>query len=126
MAKRETSEQAPERIEDTSADLAYELQAKLFEQLATVSLGGLGLTITLSGTILAGGRLTWMSATEFAIAALIAVAAQQELIGNLFERRATRKSTKLMTRLCLVFVGLGAGSLATAVFLEGAGGSLIN
>ena len=45
MAKRETPELS-ERIEETSADLAYELQAKLFEQLTTVSLAGLGLTIT--------------------------------------------------------------------------------
>lgn len=125
MAKRETPELS-ERIEETSADLAYELQAKLFEQLTTVSLAGLGLTITLSGTILSGARLTWMSSVVFGIAALIAISAQQDLIGHLFDRRAVRKRSDLMTRLCLISVGMAAGSLATAVFLEGPGRSLFN
>ena len=125
MTKRENPE-PPERVEETSADLAYELQAKLFEQLTTVSLGGLGLAITLSGTILSGTRLTWMSSLGFAIAALIAISAQQELIDHLFDRRAARTRTKLMMRLCLIFVSMAAGSLATAVFLEGPGSALFN
>ena len=125
MAKRDTPE-PQERIEETSADLAYELQAKLFEQLTTVSLGGLGLTITLSGTILSGARLTWMSSVEFGIAALIAISAQQDRIGHLFDRRATRKRSVQMTRWCLIFVGMAAGSLATAVFLEGPGSALFD
>ncbi|HYD73968.1 MAG TPA: hypothetical protein VEF55_12590 [Candidatus Binatia bacterium] len=125
MAKRGNLE-PPERVEETSADLAYELQAKLFEQLATVSLGGVGLTLTLSGTILSGAQLSWIATAEFAVAALIAIAAQQQLIGSLFERRATRKRSKLMTGLCLLFVGMGSGSLATAIFLEGPGRTLFN
>ena len=114
MAKKQ---EAPERIEDVSADLAYELQSKLFEQLATVSLGGAGLAITLAGSILRGSPLVWISVVEFGIAALIALSASQGLIGHLFDRKPTRKRSRLMTGLCMMLIGMGVGSLGAAVYL---------
>ena len=114
MAKKQ---EAPERINETSADLAYELQSKLFEQLATVSLGGAGLSITLAGSILRGSPLVWISVIEFGIAALIALSASQGLIGHLFDRKPTRKRSTLMTGLCMMLIGMGVGSLGAAVYL---------
>jgi hypothetical protein len=106
----------PERIEDTSADLAYELQAKLFEQLATVSLGGAGLAITLAGSILRDSPLVWLSVIEFGIGALLALSAHQGLIGRLFDRKPARKSAKTMTGVCMMLIGMGVGSLGGAVY----------
>ncbi len=113
MAK--TSE-APERIEETSADLAYELQSKLFEQLATVSLGGAGLAITLAGSILRDSPLVWLSVVEFGIGALIALSAHQGLIGRLFDRKPARRRAKTMTSICMMLIGMGVGSLGGAVY----------
>lgn len=117
MAKRE---EAPERINDISADLAYELQSRFFDQLATVSLGGAGLTITLAGSLLRGSPLIWISAVEFGIGALVALTAQQSLIGNLYDRKPTRKRSRSMTMLCMLLIGMGVGSLGAAVYLVGA------
>lgn len=114
MAK---AQQTPERIEETSADLAYELQARLFEQLATVSLGGAGLAITLAGSILRNSPLVWIAVIEFGVAALLAVSAHQGLIGKLFDRKPTRKRSTVMTGVCMMLIGMGVGSLGTAVFL---------
>lgn len=113
MAKPEN---IAERMEETSADLAYELQSRLFEQLATVSLGGAGLAITLAGSILRGSPFVWFAVVEFGIAALCAISAQQGLIGRLFERRNARGPSKLMTSLCMILIGMGVGSLGFAVW----------
>lgn len=111
--------ETPERVEEVSADLAYELQAKLFEQLATVSLGGAGLAITLAGSILRESPLVWISVVEFGIAALCALSAHRGLIDKLFERRPSRKRSKTLTALCMMLIGMGVGGLAGAVYLAG-------
>ena len=43
---------ADERVGDISVDLQYELQSKMFDQLATVSVAGAGLAVTLIGSML--------------------------------------------------------------------------
>lgn len=115
MAKKE---EMPERIKEVSPDLAYELQSRFFDQLATVSLGGAGLTITLAGSLLQGSPLVWISAVEFGIAALMALTAQQNLIGNLYDQKPLRKRSRLMTSLCMLLIGMGVGSLGGAVYLQ--------
>jgi hypothetical protein len=75
-----------------SADLPYELQSKLFEQLATLGVAGAGLVITLKGSILRdASALIWMGAIEFGAASLIALAAQIGLIEGLLSRRLSRR-----------------------------------
>jgi hypothetical protein len=119
-------ERAPERIEQISPDLPYELQSRLFEQLTTLSLGGVGLTITLSGTILRSEPLTWISTFEFGLAALFALSAQQTLINYIFQRKPVQKRSRVMTVLCTLLIGMGAGSLGAAVFLNASTATLVN
>jgi hypothetical protein len=111
----------PERLDEVSADLPYELQNKLFEQMATMSIGGVGLTITLAGTLLEGEPLVWLAVVEFGIAALMAVAAQQSVIAGLFKKTPTRKTATLMTGLCSMLIGMGVGSLGGAVYFNAQG-----
>jgi len=113
-----------ERIEEISSDLAYELQARLFEQLANVNLGGAGLAITLAGSILRGSPLVWISVVEFGIGALVALSAHNGLIGRLFARQRTRGRARLMTMLCMMLIGMGVGSLGAAVYLQDAAAAL--
>jgi len=111
-------EEPIERIVETSADLAYELQARLFEHLGTMSLGGAGLAITLAGSLLRGSSLVWLAVIEFGLAALIALSAQRALIGRLHARNPARKPANTMTMLCMVLIGMGVGSLGFTVFLN--------
>ncbi|MCX7359204.1 MAG: hypothetical protein NT015_13810 [Alphaproteobacteria bacterium] len=115
MAKKE---ELPERIKEVSPDLAYELQSRFFDQLATVSLGGAGLTITLAGSLLQGSPLVWISAVEFGVAALMALTAQRNLIGHLYDQKPVRKRSRMMTTLCMLLIGMGVGSLGGAVYLQ--------
>jgi hypothetical protein len=41
-----------ERLGEVSADLPYELQSKMFDQLTALGLAGAGLTVTLIGSLL--------------------------------------------------------------------------
>jgi hypothetical protein len=103
-----------------SADLPYELQSKLFEQLATLGVAGAGLVITFKGSILRdASALIWMGAIEFGAASLIALAAQIGLIEGLLSRRLSRRRIQLMTISAVVLIGMGVGTLGTSVFLEG-------
>lgn len=112
------AEQEP--IAEVSADLAYELQAKMFEQLAAISAAGAGLTITLIGSILRGASpIIWLAVIEFAIAALVALMAQQQLVEGLFSRQATRRKARTMTLITIILIGMGIGSLGASVLLEG-------
>jgi hypothetical protein len=107
-------------LASVSADLAYELQSKLFEQLATMGVAGAGLVITLRGSILSeASPIIWMGAVEFGLAAMVALAAQIGLIEGLFSRKLSRRPTQLMTILAVVLIGMGVGTLGTSVFLEG-------
>ena len=112
------AEQEP--IVEVSADLAYELQSKMFEQLAAISAAGAGLTITLIGSILRGASpILWFSVIEFAMAALVALLAQQQLVEGLFSRTATRRKARTMTLITIILIGMGIGSLGASVLLEG-------
>lgn len=113
MAKKEDP---PERIEETSADLPYELQSRLFEQFATFSLGGAGLSITLASSLLQGSPLVWIAIGCFAIAAVQAIAGQQGMIERLFKRTSTRSVIKLSNGICTFLIGMGVGTLTAGAF----------
>lgn len=104
---------------EISADLPVELQSKLFDQMATFGIGGAGLTITLAGSLLrdAPPILVWLAAIEFGLASLISLAGQNALIIHLYEKRPHRRSSKVMTGIASMLIGMGAGSLATSVAL---------
>ncbi len=111
---------AHERIDAISADLPYELQSKLFDQLATMGVAGAGLVITLRGSLLADASpIVWMGAVEFGIAALCALAAQVSLIEGLFARKSVMRSARVMTIAAAVLIGMGVGTVGMSVFVEG-------
>jgi uncharacterized membrane protein len=113
-------EAPPRDGSDVSADLPYELQSKLFEQLATMGVAGAGLVITLKGSILSeASALIWMGAVEFGLAALVALSAQMGLIEGLMARKVSRRQNQIMTILAVVLIGMGVGTLGTSVLLEG-------
>jgi len=116
-----TKPEAPPRDgSDVSADLPYELQSKLFEQLATMGVAGAGLVITLKGSILSeASALIWMGAVEFGLAAMVALSAQMGLIEGLMARKVSRRQNQIMTILAVVLIGMGVGTLGTSVLLEG-------
>jgi hypothetical protein len=110
----------PPDLTGVSADLAFELQSKLFEQLATLGVAGAGLVITLRGSILSeASPIIWMGAVEFGLAALVALAAQIGLIEGLFSLKLSRRRIQMMTILAVVLIAMGVGTLGTSVFLEG-------
>jgi hypothetical protein len=120
MAGRTPREPVAEPIDQASSDLAYELQSKLFDQLAAMGTAGAGLTITLIGTVLKGASpIIWLAVIEFVIAALVALSAQLSLIEGLFCRVPTRRRSRIMTQLAMALIGMGIGSLGTSVLLLG-------
>lgn len=103
-----------------SADLPYELQSKLFEQLATLGVAGAGLVITLRGSILQDASpMIWLAAVEFGLAAVLALAAQVGLIEGLFDGTVSRRRSQIMTAAAVVLIGMAVGTLGTSVFMEG-------
>ena len=109
-----------EPVEGTSADLPYELQSKLYDQLAAISIGGAGLTVTLIGSVLARAPgIKWLAVIEFGLAALAAITANISLIQNLFDGRDGRSRYKWMTGLCVLLMGMAVGSLSMSVYLDG-------
>lgn len=107
-------------VAQVSADLAYELQSKLFEQLATLGVAGAGLVITLRGSILSDASpVIWLGAIEFALAAMVALAAQINLIESLFALKSSHRRSQVMTIMAVLLIGMGIGTLGTSVFLEG-------
>ena len=123
MAEDQTTDVVPATAQHdpgVSADLPYELQSKLFEQLATMGIAGAGLVITLRGSILSdASALIWMGAVEFGLAALVALAAQMGLIEGLMARKVSRRQNQMMTILAVILIGMGVGTLGTSVLLEG-------
>ena len=109
-----------EKVEGTSADLPYELQSKLYDQLAAISIGGAGLTVTLIGSVLARAPgIKWLAVIEFGLAALAAITANISLIQNLFDGRDGRSRYKWMTGLCVLLRGMAVGALSMSVYLDG-------
>src|SRR3954452_2155547 len=77
-----------EDVSRVSADLPYELQSKMFDQLAALGLGGAGLTVTLIGSILRNSSvIVWLPVIGFGLAAMLAVTGNIKLIDGLFGGR---------------------------------------
>jgi hypothetical protein len=109
-----------EETERTSSDLPYELQSKMFDQLAAISVAGAGLTVTLIGSTLANAPgIVWLAVIEFALAAITALAANIGLIDALFKGKDGKTQAKWMTALCVMLIGMAIGSLSMSVYLDG-------
>lgn len=106
--------------QESAPGLAYELQSKMFDQLAGFSLAGAGLSVTLIGSVLTHAPgVKWLAVGEFAVAALAAMAANIWLIESLFKGEDGRARAKIMTGVCTALIGMGMGSLAMSVYLDG-------
>src|SRR4051794_14835536 len=111
-----------ERLEEVSADLPYELQSKMFDQLAGVSIAGAGLTVTLIGSVLKDAPgIVWISVIEFGLAAFVATTGNLKLIERLFERKETMKSSRIATLAAIALIGAAIGSLGMSVYYDGKG-----
>lgn len=109
-----------EKVEDVSADLPYELQSKMFDQLATVGIAGVGLSVTLIGSLLRDAPPTvWFAVAAFAIAAMTAVNGNIKLIENLSRRQPAMKTSKVQTGLAIGLIGAGAGYLSMEIYSAG-------
>ena len=102
-----------------SPDLPVELQAKLFEQLAAAGVAGAGLTITLVGTILQGSFLVWVATAEFTLGAIVALGGQTQLIEGLTKKQPIWRKARIISGAATLLIGMGIGSLATDVYIEG-------
>lgn len=109
-----------ERLDDVSADLPYELQSKMFDQLAAAGVAGAGLTVTLIGSLLRNAPgIVWLPVIFFALAAMLAISGNSHLIDGLFRRRATLQRSRLYVGLAVVLIGMAIGSLSMAVYHDG-------
>lgn len=118
------SDAGDDRVENISADLPYELQSKMFDQLATVSVAGAGLAITLIGSLLRNAsQEVWLSVIFFCLAAVSAVGGNKRLINGLFGRRPTLRRSKLDVSVTMMLLGVAAGVLSMSVYSDPAGSS---
>ena len=118
-----SSEPVDERVEMVSADLPYELQSKLFDQLATLGVAGAGLTVTLIGSVLSHAPfIIWFAVVAFALSAVLALAGQASLIDALFRRKPSQKSSKTVAGICIFCLSFGIGMLGAAIAIESEGG----
>jgi hypothetical protein len=108
-----------ERHADVSADLPYELQSKMFDQLAAVSVAGAALTVTLIGSLLRDAPpMVWLPVILFGTAALLAVSGNIKLIDGLFAKRPTFVRSKVYTTLAVVLIGMAIGALSMSVYYD--------
>ncbi len=108
-----------EAVDAVSADLPYELQSKMFDQLATVGVAGAGLTVTLIGSILSDAPFfIWFAAVGFALAAIAAMSGQAHLIDSLFHKRPSQRQSKLTAHVAIGLIGFGIGMLGAAIATE--------
>ena len=109
-----------ERIAQVSPDLAYELQARIFDQTATGALAGAGLSVTLIGSVLNDAPPTiWGSVVCFAAAAYVAGAGNTALVEGLFSGKPVLKRLKLYQVMAGLFMGMAIGVLSYSVFVTG-------
>jgi hypothetical protein len=112
--------EAEESVDGLSVDLAYELQSKMFDQLATVSLAGAGLTVTLVGSVLRDApRDVWLSVVLFVMAAVTAVGGNQKLIDSLSRRQPSMRRSKRDVQIALTFIGVAIGWLSMSIYADG-------
>jgi hypothetical protein len=111
---------ANEPIADTSADLAYELQSKMFDQLATVGIAGAGLAVTLIGSVLQDEpNDVWLSVVFFGIAAVTAISGNQRLVDGLTVRQPCLRRAKRDMQIALTLIGVAIGWLSMSVYAKG-------
>ena len=117
---RELAEEvSQERPAEVSPDLAYELQSKLLDQLATVSVAGAGLAITLIGSLLQGAPgSVWISVIFFGLAALTAVGGNVRLIDGIFHRKAVLRRSRLDVQVAMAMIGAAAGFLSMEIYSQ--------
>jgi hypothetical protein len=109
-----------ERVDQVSADLPYELQSKMFDQLAAAGVAGAGLTVTLIGSLLRNAPgIVWLPVILFGAAAFIAISGNSILIDGLFRQRATLKRGRLYVAAAVGLIGMAIGSLSMAVYKDG-------
>jgi hypothetical protein len=108
-----------DRTDDVSADLPYELQSKMFDQMATVGIAGAGLAVTLIGsTLREAPAIIWMSVILFGLAALTAISGNQRLVDNLSRRQPCLRRAKRDMQIATMLLGMAVGSLSMSVFME--------
>lgn len=109
-----------EPLDQVSADLPYELQSKMFDQLATVGIAGVGLSVTLIGSLLRDSPpMVWATVVAFGMAAMTAVSGNIRLIESLRRRRPALKASKTQTGLAMGLIGAGIGFLSMEVYSAG-------
>ncbi|MFZ4688938.1 MAG: hypothetical protein ACOYLS_06850 [Polymorphobacter sp.] len=111
---------ANEPVAETSADLAYELQSKMFDQLATVGIAGAGLAVTLIGSVLQDEpRDVWLSVVFFGIAAVTAISGNQRLVDGLTGRRPCLRRAKRDMQVAVMLIGVAIGWLSMSMYAKG-------
>lgn len=114
--RQATAADVKERLDAISADLPYELQSKMFDQLATVSVAGAGLAVTLIGSLLDDAPpKVWASVIFFAAAAILAVNGNTTLIDGIFRKKPILRRSKFYTLGTVSLIGLGIGSLSASI-----------
>lgn len=109
-----------DRTADVSPDLAYELQSKMFDQIANVGIAGTGLAVTLIGSTLRDAPpVVWMSVVLFASAAFTAIGGNQTLVDSLSRRKPCLQRSRRDMRIATMLLGIAVGSLSMSVFLDG-------
>jgi len=109
-----------ERLNDVSADLPYELQSKMFDQLAGLAVAGAGLTVTLIGSLLREAPpVVWLSVVEFTLAAFVAITGNNQLIDGLFRKKPSLRRGRIMTLVSLGLISMAIGSLSMSVYYDG-------
>lgn len=105
-----------------SGDLPYELQSKMFDQLAAMSLGGAGLTVTLIGSTLRNAPpIVWLAVIEFGLAALACMVGNIQLIEGLFKGVDRKSRNRIMTYTAVLLMCMGIGSLSMSIYFESHG-----
>ncbi len=109
-----------DRTADVSADLAYELKSKMFDQIANVGIAGTGLAVTLIGSTLRDASpAVWLSVVLFAGAAFTAIGGNQKLVDSLSKRQPCLQRSKRDMGIATMLLGIAVGSLSMSVYLEG-------
>ncbi len=120
LRRKQGADFIEERLESVSVDLPYELQSKIFDQLATVSVAGAGLSVTLIGSLLQNAsRVVWLSVILFGLAAVTSVSANVRLIDGLTKRRPVLRRTKLDVQIAMGLIGMAIGFLSMSMYYEG-------